>query len=290
MSREFLLLKYRSLLRRLGVKGELDSFPFISGDAFRIRCDVDLTSTEFRDLSSLDLGREYSIFLPVGKFDSFFAWTTNQNLRFKNWNLIIHNGDFNPDTHQITELSSYFKRIFAVNWTGPANLATPIPIGLENRTLRRNGVPRDFKKLRKLNNKPESDHLLLVSFKEANNISERGSLMQKFRGFPGAFIPNRFLPPLEYKKLLSDSRFVVSPPGNGIDCHRTWEAIYLRTTPIVIKRAWPFASLPLPVLCIDHWDELESLDLTILTFVYPTPIEIWNMFMLEPFRKSHPSK
>jgi hypothetical protein len=28
-------------------------------------------------------------------------------------------------------------------------------------------------------------------------------------------------------------RFCVSPPGNGIDCHRTWEALYLGVIPVV---------------------------------------------------------
>lgn len=32
---------------------------------------------------------------------------------------------------------------------------------------------------------------------------------------------------------LGNSRFVVSPPGNGIDCHRTWEALALGAIPIV---------------------------------------------------------
>lgn len=31
----------------------------------------------------------------------------------------------------------------------------------------------------------------------------------------------------QYVYDLAHSRFVVSPPGNGPDCHRTWEALYL---------------------------------------------------------------
>jgi hypothetical protein len=32
---------------------------------------------------------------------------------------------------------------------------------------------------------------------------------------------------------MASHRFVVSPPGNGIDCHRTWESLYLGSIPIV---------------------------------------------------------
>jgi hypothetical protein len=34
---------------------------------------------------------------------------------------------------------------------------------------------------------------------------------------------------------LKKHKFVVSPPGNGIDCHRNWEAIYLGCIPIVLN-------------------------------------------------------
>jgi len=35
---------------------------------------------------------------------------------------------------------------------------------------------------------------------------------------------------------LGTHRFVVSPPGNGVDCHRTWEAIAMGSIPIVSDR------------------------------------------------------
>ena len=33
-------------------------------------------------------------------------------------------------------------------------------------------------------------------------------------------------------------RFVLSPPGHGLDCHRTWEAILLGAIPIVVDCAY----------------------------------------------------
>ncbi len=44
--------------------------------------------------------------------------------------------------------------------------------------------------------------------------------------------------PLPYTRYLSELaswEFCISPPGNGIDCHRTWEAMYLGVTPVVSK-------------------------------------------------------
>ena len=70
-------------------------------------------------------------------------------------------------------------------------------------------------------------------------------------------MPN-FSSPLNYRKLVLSSRFVISPPGNGPDCHRTWEAMYLGAIPIVLRKSWPFAHLELPVLIVDTWDQIPE--------------------------------
>jgi hypothetical protein len=50
--------------------------------------------------------------------------------------------------------------------------------------------------------------------------------------------------------------FVISPPGNGIDCHRIWEALYLRTVPVV-KYHESFSQFKhLPILFVNNWDEV----------------------------------
>ena len=58
----------------------------------------------------------------------------------------------------------------------------------------------------------------------------------------------------EYLSVLSTYRFCMSPPGNGIDCHRTWECLMVGTIPILIHS--PLDSLfdDLPVLLIQRED------------------------------------
>jgi hypothetical protein len=46
-------------------------------------------------------------------------------------------------------------------------------------------------------------------------------------------IPNFQYTPFNFYKTLSNSRFVISPEGNGIDCHRTYEALLAGCVPIV---------------------------------------------------------
>jgi hypothetical protein len=51
-------------------------------------------------------------------------------------------------------------------------------------------------------------------------------------------------------------RFCLSPPGNGIDAHRTWEALYLGAIPIVTTSF--AATFPtLPMLGVDRWSDIE---------------------------------
>ena len=55
--------------------------------------------------------------------------------------------------------------------------------------------------------------------------------------------------------------FVVSPHGNGLDCHRTWESLVLGN--IVIVRRSPLDALyqGLPVVIVDRWEEITAANL-----------------------------
>jgi hypothetical protein len=50
--------------------------------------------------------------------------------------------------------------------------------------------------------------------------------------------------------------FVLSPHGNGLDCHRTWEALCLGCIPIVKKSVIDHLYEGLPVLIVDDWKEV----------------------------------
>ena len=58
--------------------------------------------------------------------------------------------------------------------------------------------------------------------------------------------------------------FVASPHGNGLDCHRTWEALILGSIPIV--KTSPIDSLfdDLPVLIVNDWSDVTH-DLLLTT-------------------------
>jgi hypothetical protein len=63
----------------------------------------------------------------------------------------------------------------------------------------------------------------------------------------------------------SNYAFVLSPHGNGLDCHRTWEAFVLGCIPIVKSSQLDNLFCELPVLIVKEWSEISQdlLDKTI---------------------------
>ena len=64
----------------------------------------------------------------------------------------------------------------------------------------------------------------------------------------------------KYRNQLEKSFFVIYPPGNGIDCHRTWEAFYHKTIPVIEKRFYLFDHLNLPVFLVDNIEDFLKID------------------------------
>jgi hypothetical protein len=62
--------------------------------------------------------------------------------------------------------------------------------------------------------------------------------------------------------------FVLSPHGNGLDCHRTWEALCLGCIPIVKTSNIDYLYKDLPVLIVEDWSDVtfNLLNNTILSF------------------------
>jgi hypothetical protein len=56
-----------------------------------------------------------------------------------------------------------------------------------------------------------------------------------------------------YLTSIAKSFFCISPPGNGVDCHRVWECLYLKTVPVIRWDVCYEQFKHLPILFIDDW-------------------------------------
>jgi hypothetical protein len=63
---------------------------------------------------------------------------------------------------------------------------------------------------------------------------------------------------IRYYSQIASHRFVLSPEGNGIDCYRTWEALYLGAVPIVMVSSSMSAFRDLPILFTEDYSELSE--------------------------------
>ena len=62
----------------------------------------------------------------------------------------------------------------------------------------------------------------------------------------------------EFLEALVRHRFVLCPPGNGVDTHRMWEALLAGATPVVLRSqaVSPFSELP--ILFVDEYRQVTK--------------------------------
>lgn len=58
----------------------------------------------------------------------------------------------------------------------------------------------------------------------------------------------------EYMKEMMTYKFCASPPGRGLDTHRTWEALMMGTIPIINSSAMDPLFIDLPVIIVGDWN------------------------------------
>ena len=74
----------------------------------------------------------------------------------------------------------------------------------------------------------------------------------------GLIYPTTWLRRSELWKRKGEYAFSISPHGNGLDCHRTWEDLVLGCIVIVKKSALDVLFEGLPVVIIDDWSQITT--------------------------------
>jgi hypothetical protein len=100
---------------------------------------------------------------------------------------------------------------------------------------------------------PPKTELFDVSFVVDTNPDERTYCLEQ-TGLRLA--PRRPFP--EHVRRLASAYFCISPRGNGIDTHRTWEALYLRTIPVVTRSLVTEHHPDVPMIVLNDWSEFGS--------------------------------
>jgi len=92
----------------------------------------------------------------------------------------------------------------------------------------------------------------------------------------------------DYLKELSTCKFAICPPGNGIDCHRTWECYYLNVIPILLRSTFTeHLQQNLPCIILDSWDDFNYSDIIQKYDTYYTLLQENRKFIeLEYYKNS----
>ncbi len=85
---------------------------------------------------------------------------------------------------------------------------------------------------------------------------DRDSVQRALQGNPSVVFQSRKLKRIELWREKTRFAFVVSPHGNGLDCHRTWESLVLGNIPIVKRSSIDPLYEGLPVVIVDDWREI----------------------------------
>lgn len=230
------------------LKPRFSNYPFLSGDSFLTLSDIAFLQNRKDKLILREETSPKICFLEVSYFNSL----RNIDFLYNYKKIIIHNGDQSPNPEFIKRLVDKKIYVYAVNILNKSKYLIPIPIGIENLYLGRNGSMHFFNPI-KINNLIENkEKMILCSFSNSTNPIIRNKLSQDCISYG---CENKFYSLSNYRKELAKSYFVLSPPGNGFDCHRTWEAIYLKTIPVVLRSYFAFSHLNLPILKVDSFEE-----------------------------------
>lgn len=136
----------------------------------------------------------------------------------------------------------------------------PIPIGITNRYNFNGEASIYFSALKKAQNckKHPKPTLVYWNMNIETSKEERKKSFEYFSTKSFCLTLPQLVPFKNYLHNILKSQFVVSPRGNGLDCHRTWEALYFGAIPIVKHSGIDELFEELPVVIIDEWHEVTE--------------------------------
>jgi hypothetical protein len=134
-----------------------------------------------------------------------------------------------------------------------------LPIGLENRRWHPE-VQKKNRMLGKLQTARKIKNLVYINHNISTNTAERTTPYDLLKDKPFATVAYGFNPRNfdNYIDEIYNHKFVVSPPGNGVDTHRKWETLYLGSIPIEKRCPNNTFYEDLPICFIDSWDQVTE--------------------------------
>ena len=220
---------------------------------------IDIDDYDFTNYDNAELVYVNSSLLNTTKPKLIESKLYDKLSEFRNpFRLVLHNSDDEFGEKQLKYLDiPNCKKIYTQNMNVKHPQVEPLPIGIANSCWDWG----DSKIMDEVINEGFSDTnplFIYANFTKGDGVryerrkdcydilSENGIIMQEST---------------DYKSYLQDLKkfkFCLSPEGNGIDCYRTWEALYMKTIPICKRSVMveEFAKT-FPIYIVDDWKKFD---------------------------------
>ncbi|MCK9446493.1 hypothetical protein M0Q50_06440, partial [bacterium] len=169
--------------------------------------------------------------------------------------LITHMSDYPINEYRFKLKPNCIKKWFAENAVYNHPDLISIPIGLENHEGSSKGIFTNHKwfeeNIEYLRNNSK-DNKIYCNWNINNNPS-RSNIIPILQKNNLEFIFENRLSFEDYCIHMSHHKYVICPPGNGIDTHRLWEALYMKCIPIVLKHRI-YENYNLPIIQVNKWE------------------------------------
>lgn len=229
------------------------------------------------------------------------------NIKFsnKNYVLVTHYSDYFVDNARFSKRPPCIKKWYAfiITTKHPDLIRIPIGFGVHRDEFQRpieSFLQYFYDNIDRLFSKEKDNETVYCNFTIDNIRPPRHQVMNKIMANGvKCYTPLSKYTDTPYGKLtfpeycedMAGFKFVASPPGNGIDCHRTWEALYFGCIPIVIKNLI-YEQYNLPILQVNDYSEVTNELLENYLKFYnthefnyePTKLSYWSNRMREDLK------
>ena len=148
--------------------------------------------------------------------------------------------------------------ISAVNAITHNDKVIPAPYGVQRRMTPDDDRIEQLMGWIEFDNKDNPDKLLYVSHNESSNARRLG-IKNLFYDKDWAEVNEQRVSYNTFLSNLSNSKFMICPIGNAIDCHRNWEVLYMRRVPVMVRD--PYLEKlyeDYPVLFVDDYKDVTK--------------------------------
>lgn len=224
---------------------------FISSDTFQSIAHYSITSR----VDPIDISQFNSdkiIFCNTHRLNELFKILKDNENRFL---LITHLSDYNIEDTYLERKPKCIIRWFGQNVVS-SHFVFPIPIGVF--TKARYGESLNPILTQLYNNPKEIKYNVFFHCCITTNLAERERAYEESLKIPNSLVfKNERDDHKTFYENMNQCKFIISPPGYGLDCFRTWEALYMSRIPVVRKSFnTECLSLYFPMILIDIWEDL----------------------------------